>query len=110
MSAAECLFACLGCCADCFNDMAKYISKHAYIESALHNTNFCQGCTESALLITENIWKIGMLHGICNLAIIFGSLTIAGITTLIAFLIMRSIQMFGGAVFETLAPLIVIIF
>ena len=101
------LLCCIGCLAECFEEIVKYLSRHAYIETALHNTSFCKGCYESAAIILSNMWKIGVLHGIADLAIIFGTLTITAFATMIGFLLMKSFERFGGVVFETLAPLFV---
>lgn len=98
---------CISCCAACFNKIVEYLSRHAYIETALHNTNFCKGCYESAAIILTNMWRVGVLHGIANLAIMFGTFTIAALVTLIGYLLMKSFEVFGGVVFETLAPLLV---
>jgi hypothetical protein len=101
------MMACISCCASCFDEIVKYISRHAYIETALHATHFCKGCVESASIILSNMWKIGVLHGIANLAIIFGIFTIAAFSTIFALALMRAYETFGGVVFETLAPLLV---
>ena len=101
------MISCISCCASCFEKIIKYISRHAYIETALHNTHFCKGCYESSAIILSNLWKIGVLHGIANLAIIFGTFTIAAFVTLIGYLLMKSFETFSGVVFETLAPLLV---
>lgn len=101
------VISCLACCAECFDSIIKYLSKHAYIETALHNTNFCNGCYESAALIMNNIGRIGVLHGIANLAIIFGAITISAIATLIGYILMKSYSVYSDVVFETLYPLLV---
>jgi hypothetical protein len=101
------VMACISCCAGCFNEIVKYLSRHAYIETALHNAHFCKGCYESAAIILSNMWRIGVLHGIASLAIMFGTITIAALVTLLGFLLMKSYETFGGVVFETLYPLLV---
>jgi len=98
---------CIACCANCFEQIIKYISRHAYIETALHNAHFCKGCYESAAIVMSNMWKIGVLHGITDLAILFGTITIAALSTLIGLILMESFEFFGGAVFESFAPLLV---
>lgn len=104
------MLACISCCAQCFEKIIKYITKHAYIETVLHNAHFCKGCYESSAIVLSNLWRIGVLHGICSLAITFGTLTIAALVTLIGFLLMKSFESFGGVVFETLYPLLVTLF
>lgn len=107
LNSSDLLFSCIACCAGCFEELVKYISKHAYIETALHNANFCKGCVESASLIFNNMFRIGVLHGITGLAVFFGILTIAALSTICGFIFMKSFSAFGSVVFETLAPLLV---
>ena len=101
------ILCCLQCLAQLFESWAQFLSKHAYIETALRNSSFCRAARDAFSIIISNIWRIGVLHGITGLALFFGNLFIAVLVTLIAYILMKSLTFFNSLVFETVAPLIV---
>jgi drug/metabolite transporter (DMT)-like permease len=103
-----CLLECVSCFADLIEKILRFITRHAYIETCLHDLSFYQGCKQSYRLIKGNFLIIGVLYGVTGMLTMFGILTIAAITTGIGYLLMVAYTATGGPIFETLAPLSVI--
>jgi hypothetical protein len=105
---AALLLGCITCLVGCFEQCAKYITKHAYIETTLWNSNFCVGCKDAIKIVASNFWRVGTLHGITDLAVMFGVFLIAALTTIVGFVLLKSVEMFTSLVFETLWPLLIV--
>jgi solute carrier family 44 (choline transporter-like protein), member 1 len=45
---------CMRCCVQCLDCCIKFINKNAYIQIALHNSNFCTAAKESFFLTVRN--------------------------------------------------------
>jgi len=50
----KCAKCCARCCLKCLDACIKYINKNAYIQIALHNSNFCTAAKESFFLNLRN--------------------------------------------------------
>lgn len=98
---------CVLCVVRCLETLVEYLSKHAYIETALHGSNFCRAAKDSIIIIKSNFFNIGILHGITGLAVFFGNFCIAALVTVIGWLLLKGVDTFSELVFETMAPLIV---
>lgn len=101
------LLSCMLCCVECLEKIMEYLTKHAYIECALHGSNFCKAAKDSFVIIKSNFFNIGILHGITGITTFFGNLFIASLVTLLGWFMLKSVKIFSGLVIETSAPLIV---
>lgn len=98
---------CCRCCAQCFERIIKYINKHAYVETVLRNVGFCSGAMKAFSVITSNILRFGVLSGIVKLAILFGNIFIAAVTTLIGHYLLQWYSKWAEVTIETFFPLFV---
>ena len=53
------VFCCIDCCLCCLESCMKFISRNAYIQTAIHGGGFCTGCKEAFFAIARNIYSIG---------------------------------------------------
>lgn len=98
---------CCRCCAQCFERLIKYISKHAYVETVLRSIGFCSGAMKAFSVITSNVLRFGVLSGIVRLAILFGNVFIASIVTLSGHYFIQWYAEWAEVTIETFFPLIV---
>lgn len=103
----NCLVKCAQCSVSVYEKFIRYINRHAYIETVLKSTPFCESASNATSLILKHASKLGVLHGIAELIIIFGVLAISVITTLVCYGIMAFVSYSGNISYESNGPLIV---
>jgi len=64
------LMCCVQCCLCCLEKCLKFISKNAYIQTAIHNSGFCHGAYDGFFLVARNIFRIGALHVVSGIALV----------------------------------------
>lgn len=64
------LMCCVQCCLCCLEKCLKFISKNAYIQTAVHNSGFCHGAYDGFFLVARNIFRIGALHVVSGVALV----------------------------------------
>ena len=64
------LMCCIQCCLCCLEKCLKFISKNAYIQTAIHNSGFCHGAYDGFFLVARNIFRIGALHVVSGIALV----------------------------------------
>jgi hypothetical protein len=86
MNKESAIFKMLSCCAECcmglLERLAHFASEMAYIQTAMHGTNFCSSASASFSLVTRNSMNIIALSGISSAIMLIGKLFIAFGTTL----------------------------
>lgn len=102
------LVGCLQCCAKCFERIIQFISKHAYVQTAMKSIGFCGGSKAGFSIVMSNPIRFGVLNGLAELAMLFGNVLIAAATTIVGYFLLKWYSKWKGVVFETTAPLIVI--
>ncbi len=86
----------------------KFITKNAYIQVALSNTNFCKSAWNAFALILKNVAKFGWLHTIGFVLNWFGVCSITATNCFAAYVALTRIEYFKTRVTQALAPAIVI--
>lgn len=66
------VFCWIHCCLWCIECCLKFISKNAYIQTAIHGTNFCTSCKNAFFLLARNILRIGALYVVSGVLLILG--------------------------------------
>jgi hypothetical protein len=74
----QCFFCCMECC-------VKFMSKNAYIQTAIFSTSFCTSCRKAFFLIARNAARIAALSYVSAAVLIVGKLFISACTTSIAY-------------------------
>jgi len=79
-----CIASCLGCCVGCFESTLRFLNKNAYIDVAVHSTNFCTAAKNSFEFVVNAGVAVAALNGACSVIQVVGSLLVAvsgGLTT-----------------------------
>ncbi len=80
------VFKFLSCCANCcmllLERIAHFASEMAYVQTAMHGTNFCASASNSFNLVSRNSMNILALTGVSGAIMLVGKLLIAFGTTL----------------------------
>ncbi|KAL7572907.1 hypothetical protein ACA910_004551 [Epithemia clementina (nom. ined.)] len=82
---AQCILCCCQCCFAMMEKCLKFISKHAYIQTAIFSTAFCKSCRKGYYLIARNVYRIAAISYVSSAVLIIGKLFIASITTLLGY-------------------------
>ena len=75
------VFCCINCCLWCLECCMKFISKNAYIQTAIHGTSFMVSAKNAFFTIARNIMRIGAVFTVSHLAIIAGKLFVCMLAT-----------------------------
>lgn len=90
---AQCLLCCCQCCFSMMECCLKFISKNAYIQTAIFSTAFCKSCRKAFFLILRNAARIAAINYVSGAVLIIGKLFIASVVTLFSYyLIVENIQ------------------
>lgn len=101
------IVACLMCCAKCFERIVQFVSKHAYVQTAMKSVGFCSASKAGFTIVSSNPVRFGVLNGLAELAMLFGNVLIAAATTVVGYFCLKYYAKWKGVTFETTAPLIV---
>jgi choline transporter-like protein 2/4/5 len=99
----KCLFKCLGCFLACFERCVKYITRKAYIVTAIKGSGFCSsGMTVFHLLMSHG-GIIAVVNTIAGVVILFGKFLIIAVCTIVGYWVFTSFPVFleGGALHLT---------
>jgi hypothetical protein len=75
-------FCCVDCCLFCLEKCLKFITKNAYIQTAIHGSSFCTACKDAFFTIARNIFTVGAVSVVSGLALFIGKvwvMVLAGI-------------------------------
>ena len=50
---ARVIFCCVDCCLCCLEKCLKFVSKQAYIQTAIHGSSFCTGCKDAFFTVAR---------------------------------------------------------
>ncbi len=71
---------CLQCCLACAESCLKFISKNAYIQTAIRGSSFCFGCKHAFFTIARNITRVGAFNIIQGYALLIIKLFVCFVT------------------------------
>ncbi len=69
-------FYCANCCLWCVERILKFISKNAYIQTAIHGSSFCHAAKEGFYLVCRNILRIGALHVVSGFVLLIAKVAV----------------------------------
>lgn len=82
---AGCVLCCCQCCFCCLECCMKFLSKNAYIQTAIFGYPFCRGCRAAFFLILRNAARIAAISYVSAAVLIIGKLFISSVTTVIGY-------------------------
>ena len=99
---------CCRCCLDCVDRFIKFLNRNAYIQIALTSNNFCTSAMNAFILMLKHSGKFILMTGIGNIFIVLGKMTIASVTTLIGFFIIKNWPEIDEQLESPVFPLVII--
>ena len=76
---------CVGCITCCLEVLVKFINKHAYVEIALRSEPFFPSAARGFQVVTANVLRFGVLHGVSEVVFFMAQLLISIIVTYMAY-------------------------
>lgn len=68
---AECALKCLQCFLGCLEGFVKFFNNHAYVEMVINSTNYCVSAKNGMKVVTRNLLRFGVLHGLSEIVMNF---------------------------------------
>ena len=82
---AQCILCCCQCFFCCLEACMKFLSKNAYVQTAIFSTAFCKSCRNAFFLILRNAARIAAVSYVSAAVLIVGKLFISTVTTALAY-------------------------
>lgn len=101
------LISCLLCYVTCFERFIKFLNKNAYIQVALHSTNFCTSAKEAFYLIVRNAGRFLTLGSIGHIFQLLGKGIISIFSTYFGYLIITHASEWKDSIHSPVFPTIV---
>merc|ERR1712151_946695 len=83
---------CLQCCLWCFEKSIKFLNKNAYIQIAIHGTNFCISAKNAFQLILANFVRFGVMAMLGSALQFLGWVFIATLTAVMGYFILQALH------------------
>jgi len=80
------VFCCINCCLCCLECIMKFISKNAYIQTAIRGTPFCESAGASFRLIANNMMRIGAILVTSDLALFVGKVFVTVLASSLSYI------------------------
>ncbi|KAJ9463720.1 Choline transporter-like protein 2 [Diplonema papillatum] len=93
--AVDYLIKCAQCCLACFERLIKFISRNAFIMTALCSDNFCNGARRALFLLLSHAFSVIAVNFIAEWVIFFGKILIMAATSCTAYWLIIYADMAG---------------
>jgi hypothetical protein len=103
-----CVLKCMMCLVACFERFIRFVNRHAYVEVIMNCEGFCPSAKKAIALIMNNVVRFGVLNGLVELIMMFGTFLISILVTMIGYYCLQMVTWITEDVFETYAPLLMI--
>ena len=100
------VFCCINCCLCVLEHCMKFISKNAYIQTAIHGTPFCASAKASFSLIANNILRIGAILVTSDFALFIGKIFATVLPTGLSYMYLAN--NFKDDLYDPVAPSIMV--
>ncbi|XP_055632334.1 choline transporter-like protein 1 [Toxorhynchites rutilus septentrionalis] len=79
----SCIFECCQCCLKCFERFLQYITRNAYIITAMHGDPFCKAGKNAFRLLTNNALRVFAINSVGDFVLILAKVFVVVATCLI---------------------------
>lgn len=79
----RCLFCCCQCCLACIEQTIQYLTRNAYIETAITGTPFCTAGRKATEILTSNALRVFAINSVGDFVLLLGKAFVVAITVLI---------------------------
>jgi hypothetical protein len=97
---------CISCCLCCFETFLKYISKQAYIQTAIHGYGFIGSGKASIALILKNILRVGGITFVSEFVLLIGKLFVTMLAAACSYIYIS--EYFTKDLYDPVAPTIMV--
>jgi solute carrier family 44 protein 1 (choline transporter-like protein)/choline transporter-like protein 2/4/5 len=97
---------CISCCLCCFETFLKYISKQAYIQTAIHGYGFIGSGKASIDLILKNILRVGGITFVSEFVLLIGKLFVTMLAAACSYIYIS--EYFTKDLYDPVAPTIMV--
>jgi len=97
---------CLLCCLQCIENCVKFLSKNAYIQTAIRGDSFCWAGKNAFFIIARNVFRIGAVAVVSDLAFLFVKLFVTALATSTSYFYMQGA--FGDRIHDVIAPTVLV--
>lgn len=77
------LFTCCQCCLGCFEKTLQYLTRNAYIETAIYGDSFCTAGKKAFSILTSNALRVFAINSVGDFVLLLGKAFVVAITVLI---------------------------
>lgn len=102
------LLCCCQCCFCCLEKCLKFVSKNAYIQTAIFSSSFCHSCQKAFWLMFRNARRITAITYVSGAVLIVGKIFISSMTTIGAYMLLTENEQVYSQLHSTIGPLVVI--
>lgn len=79
----QCLFSCCQCCLSCFEKFLQYLTRNAYIETAMNGTSFCTSGQKAFSVLASNALRVFAINSVGDFVLLLGKALVVLCTVLI---------------------------
>ncbi|XP_058454180.1 choline transporter-like protein 1 isoform X1 [Malaya genurostris] len=80
---ANCVHDCCQCCLKCFEQVLQYLTRNAYIMTAMHGDPFCKAGKNAFRLLTNNALRVFAINSVGDFVLILAKIFVVAVTCLI---------------------------
>lgn len=77
------LFMCCQCCLGCFERILQYLTRNAYIETAIFGLSFCAAGRKAFSILSSNALRVFAINSVGDFVLLLGKAFVVAITVLI---------------------------
>ncbi|KAL1389165.1 hypothetical protein pipiens_012584 [Culex pipiens pipiens] len=78
-----CIFECCQCCLQCFEKFLQYLTRNAYIVTAMHGDSFCSAGKNAFRLLTNNALRVFAINSVGDFVLILAKVFVVVVTCLV---------------------------
>jgi len=102
------LLCCCHCCSLCFQKFIEYLSKNAYVQTAIFGTSFCTSAKEAFSLILRNAARMSTIGFVSEMVAIIGKLFVSSLAAGLSYIYMD--REIGHKVESLAGPCVLVLF
>ncbi|KXJ82113.1 hypothetical protein RP20_CCG015664 [Aedes albopictus] len=79
----NCMFECCKCCLQCFEKFLQYLTRNAYIMTAMHGDPFCRAGKNAFRLLTNNALRVFAINSVGDFVLVLAKVFVVVVTCLV---------------------------
>lgn len=79
----NCMFECCQCCLQCFEKFLQYLTRNAYIMTAMHGDPFCRAGKNAFRLLTNNALRVFAINSVGDFVLVLAKVFVVVVTCLV---------------------------